>query len=72
MLQKLLLKRLSALLLITLLFKGVTIHSHAGNFQANHLSENPCDEKIVMECDTIYTADLVPNAGEWINYTSVP
>lgn len=27
---------------------------------------------MIIECDTIYTADLVPNAGYWTNYSSVP
>src|SRR5690554_2807431 len=27
---------------------------------------------MIIECDTIYTADLVPNAGYWTNYSGVP
>ncbi|SDW04651.1 T9SS type A sorting domain-containing protein [Aequorivita viscosa] len=26
----------------------------------------------MVTCDTVYTADLVPNAGYWTNYTDVP
>src|SRR5690606_27681381 len=33
--------------------------------------EDPCDEKVIMECGVEYTADLVPNAGQWANYTGV-
>lgn len=33
--------------------------------------EGPCDSKIVMDCGVQYTAQLVPNAGEWVNYTGV-
>jgi len=32
----------------------------------------PCDEKIIMECGETYTVTLVPNEGEWVNYTDVP
>ena len=31
----------------------------------------PCDSKIVMDCGVQYTAHLIPNAGEWVNYTGV-
>lgn len=72
MLKKLLSQRLSSLLLSALLFSGSTMFSGNQNVQRNPLNESPCDEKIVMECDTVYTADLVPNAGSWTNYTSVP
>src|SRR5690625_1015278 len=33
--------------------------------------EDPCDDKVIMECGVEYTADLVPNAGHWANYTGV-
>jgi len=33
--------------------------------------QDPCDEKVIMECGVEYTADLVPNAGVWTNYTDV-
>src|SRR5690606_28892336 len=32
---------------------------------------SPCDEKTIMECGETYTEELVPNAGEWVNYTDV-
>lgn len=57
---------------MTLFFSGATLHANNKNSQDNILSEIPCDEKIVIECDTVYTADLVPNAGYWTNYSSVP
>jgi hypothetical protein len=72
MMKKLSPKRLLGLLMITLLFSGVTVHANNGTDQGNLLSEIPCDEKIVIECETVYTANLVPNAGYWTNYTSVP
>lgn len=34
--------------------------------------ENPCDDKTVIECGLIYTAELQPNSGAWQNYTAVP
>ncbi len=72
MMKKLSPNRLLSLLMITLLFSGVTVHATNGHDQGNLLSEIPCDEKIVIECDTVYTADLVPSAGYWTNYTNVP
>ena len=37
--------------------------------EATEEPEDPCDDKIVMECGVEYTADLVPNAGYWDNYS---
>ncbi|MGB3452853.1 MAG: T9SS type A sorting domain-containing protein [Moheibacter sp.] len=34
-------------------------------------SEDPCEEKTVMECNVEYTAELIPNAGVWTNYPGV-
>lgn len=65
-------KSLLSLLMITLFLSGVTVRAHHGNDQGNPLSEIPCDEKIIIECGMVYTADLVPNAGYWTNYTDVP
>ncbi len=72
MMKKLSPNRLLSLLMITLYFSGVTLHANNGQNEGHLLSEIPCDEKIVIECDTVYTADLVPNAGYWTNYTEVP
>lgn len=72
MMKKLSPKRLLSLLMITLFFSGVTMQANNGNDQGNLLREIPCDEKIVIECDTVFTADLIPNAGYWTNYTDVP
>lgn len=72
MMKKLSPNRLLGLLMFTLFFSGVTLNANNGNNQGNLLSEIPCDEKIVIACDTDYTADLVPNAGYWTNYTDVP
>jgi hypothetical protein len=35
-------------------------------------SGSPCDDKTIMECGVEYTAELVPDAGEWLTYTDVP
>lgn len=72
MMKKLSPKRLLSLLMITLIFSGMTVNANNGSDKGNLLSEIPCDEKIVVACDTVYTADLVPNAGYWTNYTDVP
>jgi len=48
------------------------VKANNGTVLENILSEIPCDEKMVIECDTVYTADLIPNARYWTNYTSVP
>ncbi|HLW33325.1 MAG TPA: T9SS type A sorting domain-containing protein [Aequorivita sp.] len=58
--------------MITLSFSGMTLHANNGQNLGNLLSEIPCDEKIVIACDTEYTAELLPNAGYWTNYTGVP
>ncbi|MCG2429537.1 T9SS type A sorting domain-containing protein [Aequorivita xiaoshiensis] len=71
MFKKLPTKRLLSLLMITL-FSGVTLQASTAINQGNPLNDIPCDEKIVIECDTEYTADLVPNAGYWTNYSNVP
>ena len=34
-------------------------------------SADPCDEKTIMECGETYTFELVPDAGQWVNYTDV-
>lgn len=65
-------KKLFSLLMVTLFFTAVTARAHNGNNEGNLLNEVPCDEKVTIACDTVYTADLVPNAGYWVNYTSVP
>jgi len=31
----------------------------------------PCDEKVIMACGETYTATLIPDAGEWLNYSDV-
>ena len=72
MMKKLSPKRLLSLMMITFFISGVAIHANNGQVAGNLLSEVPCDEKIVIACDTVYTADLVPNAGYWTNYTNVP
>lgn len=72
MLKNLLTKRLSSLLMITLLFSGVTLNATNGNALIDLLNAIPCEERIVMECETVYTADLIPDAGYWTNYTDVP
>ncbi len=72
MMKKLSPIRLLSLLMITLIFSGLTVNANNGHYQGNLLSDPPCDEKIVVACDTVYTADLVPNAGYWTNYTDVP
>lgn len=64
--------RILNILMLTFLFSGVALYAQHGNETGNLLNELPCDEKIVMECDTTYTADLVPDAGYWTNYTGVP
>lgn len=33
------------------------------------ITQNPCNEKIFISCDTAYSAELVPDSGEWTNYT---
>ncbi|PVW14650.1 T9SS type A sorting domain-containing protein [Marixanthomonas spongiae] len=72
MMKKLPTKQLFSLVMITLLFSGAKMHASNGSEQGNPLSVTPCDEKTVIECDTVYTAELVPNAGFWTNYTDVP
>ncbi len=72
MTKKLSPKRLLSLLMLTLTFSGVSVNANNENYPENLLSQIPCDEKIVIECETVYTANLVPNAGYWTNYTSVP
>jgi|GEM_PF-2799238 len=34
------------------------------------ITPNPCNEKIFISCDTAYSAELVPDSGEWTNYTN--
>lgn len=34
-------------------------------------SEDPCEEKTVMECNVEYTAELIPDSGVWNNYPDV-
>lgn len=72
MMKKLPTKRLLSLLMITLFFSGATLRATNGHDPEDVLSEIPCDEKIVIECGTEYTADLVPNAGYWTTYSNVP
>lgn len=72
MTKKLPTKRLLSLLMIALMFTGVKTHANGVQDQGDILSEIPCDEKIVIACDTEYTANLVPSAGYWTNYTDVP
>lgn len=70
--KKFRIKRLLSLLMITLFLSGAKVNANNILDQGNLLSEIPCDEKIVIECDTLYTANLIPNAGYWTNYTDVP
>jgi len=72
MMKKLPTKRLLCFLMIAFFISGLSVQANNGPVHENILSEIPCDEKMVIECDTVYTADLVPNAGYWTNYTSVP
>lgn len=72
MMKKLLSQKISRFFVTGLLLTGVTMFSNTKNVPGNSQTQLPCDEKIVMECDTVYTADLVPNSGHWTNYTSVP
>src|SRR5690554_147284 len=70
--KKLPTKRLLSFLMIALFISGLSVQANNGSVLENILSEIPCDEKMVIECDTVYTADLIPNAGYWTNYTGVP
>lgn len=72
MMKKLSPNRLLSLLMIALFCSGASLHANNGGNPGNILSEIPCDEKIVIECDTVYSAELIPNAGYWTNYTGVP
>ncbi|MBW7840622.1 MAG: T9SS type A sorting domain-containing protein [Chitinophagaceae bacterium] len=40
-------------------------------YSCGEAPSGPCADKIVMDCGVTYTADLVPGAGEWVNYTGV-
>lgn len=51
MMRNLLSKRISNLLMFSLLFSGATMN--ATNDQGNPLNETPCDDKIIVECDTV-------------------
>src|SRR5690606_18779302 len=33
--------------------------------------DDPCANKTIMECGETYTQELIPNSGEWTNYTDV-
>ncbi len=35
-------------------------------------SEDPCDNKTIAQCGVEYSAELIPDSGEWVNYTDVP
>ncbi|MDO5655192.1 MAG: T9SS type A sorting domain-containing protein [Flavobacteriaceae bacterium] len=51
-----------------------SVNGMPGNINENcecELLPNPCDDIIVMECGVEYTADLVPTAGSWSNYSGV-
>ena len=63
--KNVLVKKLSSLTMALFLFT-------AAGVKANGNEGEPCDNKIVVECGIEYTADLVPNAGSWMNYTNVP
>ncbi|MAP81055.1 MAG: hypothetical protein CL526_08195 [Aequorivita sp.] len=71
MTQKLPNKKILNLLIFTILFTGFSLQVNAANLE-DTLADPPCDEKIVIECDTVYTASLVPNAGYWTTYSGVP
>ena len=72
MMKKLHPNRIASLVMFSLFFSGVTVMATNVQDHGNLLSDIPCDEKITIECDMVYTAELVPNAGYWTNYTNVP
>lgn len=51
--------------------RGSGSKAYAQNFKIESETSSPCEEKTVMECGETYTAELIPDTGEWVNYTDV-
>lgn len=70
-------RNLSVLFATFLLMTGAKMNaeSQINQSQSTKFLPNaagPCDSKIVVECGVTYTANLIPSAGSWANYTGVP